>query len=103
MTEAMLEEIIERQREDLRTALATIIQTKGSTPCKAGTKMLVFPDGRTIGTIGGGCAEAEVKMKALTSFDTNDACTITVWLLDDDAAQNGMVCGGSMDVFIQIV
>jgi xanthine dehydrogenase accessory factor len=103
LTEALLQHIHSRQLSGKATALATIISTKGSTPCKAGAKMLVFPDGGAYGTIGGGCAEAEVKMKALSVLDDGVACTISVWLLDDDAAQNGMVCGGTMNVFIQVV
>jgi xanthine dehydrogenase accessory factor len=99
----MLQLIISRQHDGQRTALTTIIRTKGSTPCKAGTKMLVFPDGGTYGTIGGGCAEAEVKLKALSALDDGFPCTASVWLINDDAAQEGMICGGSMDVFIQIV
>lgn len=103
MTEEILRVITRRQREGQLTALATIICTKGSTPCKAGAKMLIFPDGGTYGTIGGGCAEAEVKLKALSVLDDRIACTASVRLLDDHAAQDGMVCGGCMDVFIQVV
>jgi xanthine dehydrogenase accessory factor len=103
LTEALLQHICSRQLAGKATALATIISTKGSTPCKAGTKMLIFPDGGAYGTIGGGCAEAEVKIKALSVLDDGVACTVSVWLLDADAAKNGMVCGGTMDVFIQVV
>ena len=103
MTEDMLQCIVRRQADGLPTALTTIIRTRGSTPCKAGTKMLVFPDGHTYGTIGGGCAEAEVKLKALTAFDDGTPCTASVLLINDDAAKDGMICGGSMDVFIQII
>lgn len=103
MTEALLQKIHYRRLAGKATALATIIRTQGSTPCKAGAKMLVFPEGGAYGTIGGGCAEAEVKMKALSVLDDGIACTTSVWLLDDDAAQNGMICGGAMEVFIQVV
>lgn len=103
MTERILQMIVNRQRQGEDTAMATIVATKGSTPCKAGTKMLIFPGGETFGTIGGGCAEAEVKSKALSVLDSGTACRVSVLLLDDHAAQNGMVCGGTMDVFIQVI
>jgi len=86
-----------------KAALVTVIHTKGSTPRKAGSKMLVYPDGRIAGTIGGGCAEAEVRLQALRALDENRCFTYHLDLLNDAAAEEGMVCGGIMDVFIQIV
>lgn len=84
-------------------ALATIISTRGSTPRKAGACMTIRPDGRVIGTIGGGCSEAEVKMRALQAFDDGMPCRMEVRMLDEIASLEGMVCGGIMDVFIQII
>ena len=103
MTEEILQRLVQCQEESYPVALATIISTQGSTPCKVGTKMLVFPDGRTVGTIGGGCAEAEVRLKALTVLDQVRPCVTTISMLASDAADAGMVCGGTMDVFIQPV
>lgn len=103
MTEEMLQKLVQCQLESIPVALATIVSTKGSTPCKTGAKMLVFRDGETWGTIGGGCAEANVKLKALTVLDQARSCLITISLLDEYAAESGMVCGGIMDVFIQPV
>ncbi|MDT8902603.1 XdhC family protein [Anaeroselena agilis] len=84
-----------------RVALVTIITTRGSTPRKAGTKMVVSADGRVSGTIGGGCAEAEVRLKALQVLDDGRPVLYQVNLLNDVAAADGMVCGGVMEVFIQ--
>jgi xanthine/CO dehydrogenase XdhC/CoxF family maturation factor len=103
MTEDMLRMLIQCQEKEERMALVTIISTLGSTPCKAGTKMLVFSDGRTYGTIGGGCSEAEARIKALTVLDHGQPCIVSISLLGDQAADIGMVCGGTMDVFIQTV
>ena len=103
MTEEILQRLVQCQEGSFPVALATIISTQGSTPCKIGTKMLIFPDGRTVGTIGGGCAEAEVRLKALTVLDQVRPCVTTISLLAADAADAGMVCGGIMDVFIQPV
>jgi xanthine dehydrogenase accessory factor len=103
MDELILNAICEARQRGEKIALATIIVTKGSTPRKAGAAMLIWPDGRVVGTIGGGCSEAEVKMKALQVLADGLPCIYEVRMLNDIAAQEGMVCGGVMEVFIQIV
>lgn len=103
MTEDLLRMLSLRMENKQPTALATIISTAGSAPCKAGAKMLVFPGGETYGTIGGGCSEAEAKLKALLVLDTGQPCIVSISLLGADAADIGMVCGGTMEVFIQPV
>lgn len=80
---------------------ATVVRTRGSTPRKAGAKMLVFPEGKCLGTIGGGCGEAAVRREALMLFDESGAKLFRVTLDDDTAAEEGMVCGGVMDVFLE--
>lgn len=82
-------------------ALATIVKTKGSTPRKAGAKMVVRPDGTAIGTICGGCVEAEVYAEALRVLETGRCKLMTFHLTADEADELGMKCGGSMDVFIE--
>jgi xanthine dehydrogenase accessory factor len=89
--------------EETPAALATIVNTKGSTPRKAGSRMLIYGDGRIVGTIGGGCGEAEVRMAALSVIDEKAPCVKRVALTADTAAQEGMVCGGTMEVFIEPV
>ncbi len=84
-------------------ALATIVSTQGSTPRKAGAAMVVERSGKIWGTIGGGCGEAEVRQKALTAMDEGVSCLCKVNMLNDVAAQEGMVCGGIMEVFIQVM
>jgi xanthine dehydrogenase accessory factor len=86
-----------------KAALVTIVETRGSTPRKAGSRMLILPDGKSFGTIGGGCGEAEVRRQALTALDENRARLYTVTMLNEVAADEGMVCGGVMEVFIQII
>jgi xanthine dehydrogenase accessory factor len=103
MDETLLKAIQMMRAEGMRGALGTIIETKGSTPRKAGSKMLVYADGRIIGTIGGGCAEAEVRTQALHAIDGNQSQTYRISMLNDAAAEEGMVCGGIMDVFIQVM
>ncbi len=81
--------------------LATIIQSWGSTPRKAGAKMIICPDGKTFGTIGGGCGEGEVKSKARIVMDTGVPVIHQVSMVGDVAADDGMVCGGRMEVYIE--
>jgi xanthine dehydrogenase accessory factor len=84
-------------------ALAILVKTQGSTPRKAGARMLVYGDGRTLGTIGGGCGESEVRLAALSVIDENLPRKHKVSLSADTAALEGMVCGGTMEVFIEPV
>jgi xanthine dehydrogenase accessory factor len=81
-------------------ALVTVVRARGSTPQRAGAKMLVFPDGRTLGTIGGGCYENDAFWKAREALTTGKAQLLHYELNDDFAQENGLVCGGQMDVHI---
>ncbi len=84
-----------------KAVMATIVETKGSSPRKAGARMLIFPEGRIIGTIGGGCGEAEVKREALNIFDTGRPAVYHLDLTADMAAEEGMACGGTMQVLLE--
>jgi len=77
-----------------------VVRSNGSTPQRAGAKMLVFPDGRTIGTIGGGCYENDAFWKAREALTTGRSALLHYELNDDFAQENGLVCGGQMDVHI---
>jgi xanthine/CO dehydrogenase XdhC/CoxF family maturation factor len=101
MDEAILTALSTQQESGGAAVLVTIIATRGSTPRKAGSKMLVCADGKTVGTIGGGCAEAEIKLQALLAMDMKRSFIYTVNMLDDVAGAEGMVCGGVLDAFIQ--
>jgi xanthine dehydrogenase accessory factor len=81
-------------------AYCRLVETRGSTPQKAGAAMLVYADGSQSGTLGGGCVEAEVKRKALTTlFDGRT--TIEKFELDNDYGwDDGLICGGRMIVLI---
>jgi xanthine dehydrogenase accessory factor len=87
--------------DETPAALATIIKTIGSTPRKAGSRMLVYGDGRILGTIGGGCGESEVRLAALGVIDEKMPRKCKVSMSADTAAAEGMVCGGTMEVFIE--
>ena len=81
-------------------ALVTVVRSNGSTPQRAGAKMLVFADGRTVGTIGGGCYENDAFWKAREAITTGRGTLLHYDLNDDFAQENGLVCGGQMDVHI---
>jgi xanthine dehydrogenase accessory factor len=82
-------------------ALVTITSTSGSTPQRVGAKMLVFADGRTVGTIGGGCYENDAFWKAREALKARRSATVKYELNDDFAEETGLVCGGRMEVFIE--
>jgi xanthine dehydrogenase accessory factor len=78
----------------------TVVRANGSTPQRAGAKMLVFADGRTVGTIGGGCYENDAFWKARDAIATGKPFLLHYDLNDDFAQENGLVCGGQMDVHV---
>ena len=82
-------------------ALVTIIRTEGSTPQRVGAKMLVFADGRSVGTIGGGCYENDAFWKARQALETRKPLVARYELADDIAEESGLICGGQMDVYIE--
>ena len=89
--------------EGLQKVLATIVSRKGSAPKAVGTKMLILQDGRMTGTIGGGCLEAKVITEArkLMIQPEKNAILIKVDLTTEEAEEEGMVCGGILEVFLE--
>ena len=84
-------------------ALVTIVRAQGSTPQRVGARMLVYEDGRTLGTIGGGCYEQDACGKARLALQTGRPTLAHYDLNDDFAEEQGLICGGQMDVFIDPV
>ena len=82
-------------------ALVTIVSTTGSTPQRVGAKMLVFADGRLVGTIGGGCYENDAFWKAREAIGNRRPQLVRYELSDDFAQESGLICGGQMDVYIE--
>jgi len=82
-------------------ALVTIVSTTGSTPQRVGAKMLVFGDGRIVGTIGGGCYENDAFWKAREAIKSRRPELVHYELSDDFAQETGLICGGQMDVYIE--
>ena len=99
-----LTQALEAAREAGRCcALATIVSTKGSTPRKVGARMIVDPDTGLVGTVGGGCGEAEVIEAAYKVIETGKAQRVNVDLTDDLVSWSPAVCGGVMDIFVEPV
>ena len=83
------------------SALITVISTHGSTPVKSGTIMAMEKIGRSFGSIGGGCGEAEVMRVAREMIGTGGSQVVEIEMSNDIAGDEGMVCGGSMRVLVE--
>ena len=94
--------ILDAQTAGQPCALATVIATQGSTPRKNGAKMLVRIDG-LVGTVGGGCGEAQVIEAARNVMASGIPTIVQVDLTDDPMAWTGSVCGGILRVFVEAV
>ena len=86
-----------------RVVVATVAHTRGSTPQRRGAKMLFFENGEVAGTVGGGCIEAEVWANAREALRTGKSELKHFSLTADEASEEGMVCGGTMDIFVEVV
>src|SRR5512137_2244515 len=95
------EEIVRIHQYGGAAALVTVVGTEGSTPRKPGAKMLVYPDGRTVGTIGGGCIDRRVYSEVARVFDEGRPRLCRYELDGEIAAEMGMICGGRMEVFVE--
>lgn len=97
------EEVVRLRREGRRGALATIVNVRGSIPSFETAKMLVRDDGSIVGTIGGGCVEAEVWQAAKEVMTTEKPRTLKFDLNNDPKYDTGLVCGGTLEVFVEPV
>lgn len=95
--------VAEAAAERRPVALATIIATRGSVPRHIGSKMVIDPDAGLIGTIGGGCGEADVIEAAGEVIRTGRPRLIRVELLDAVDSWSPAVCGGVMQIFLEPV
>ena len=86
-----------------RVVVATVANTKGSTPQQRGAKMLFLESGEVAGTVGGGCIEAEVWSEAREALRSGKSALHHFSLTAEEASEEGMVCGGTMDIFIDVI
>jgi xanthine dehydrogenase accessory factor len=100
MIRDLLQQLLEPPQAQRAAALCRLVETRGSTPQKPGACMVVFADGAQLGTLGGGCVEAEVKRKALAQMELNTPAIERFQLDDDYGWDDGLICGGRMQVLI---
>ena len=93
------EQIVQLRREGRRGAVATIVNVRGSIPSFKTAKMLVRDDGSIVGTIGGGCVEADVWQAAREVMESEKPRTLTFDLNQDPKYDTGLVCGGTLEDF----
>ncbi len=94
-------EIARLRREGRKAALATIIQVQGSIPSYESSKILIRDDGSIVGTVGGGCVEAEVWSVAQDVMREEKPRRLHFNLNNQPEYDNGLICGGSLDIFIE--
>jgi len=99
----VLEALLAATREGRPAVLATVVRTRGSVPRHAGSRMLVEPGRGLVGTIGGGCGEADVIAAASEVLESGRPRLLEVQLMDDVASLSPAVCGGVMEIFVEPV
>src|SRR5215208_7493120 len=87
--------------ESRSIALATVIQTWGSSPRRAGAKMAITPDGKITGSVSGGCVEGAVFEAGVEVLKSNRPQLLHFGVADETAWEVGLACGGSIDIFIK--
>jgi xanthine dehydrogenase accessory factor len=97
----LYEEVVRLRKHGRRGAVATIVNVRGSIPSFKTAKMLVRDDGSIVGTIGGGCVEAEVWQAAREVMETEKPRSLTFDLNQDPKYDTGLVCGGTLEIFIE--
>jgi len=99
----VLEEVARCSAAGEPCALATVVATEGSAPAEPAMKMVVGPEGRRAGTIGGGHVEAEVERRARAALETGTPEILSFTLDDDVADEGGLICGGTVRVLVERV
>ena len=97
---SILQALFELEKNNGTAALCTVVKSKGSTPRHVGSKMLVYPDGKIIGTVGGGELENRVRITATESLKSRESQTLTYSMVDPSRGDPG-VCGGTVEVFVE--
>jgi xanthine/CO dehydrogenase XdhC/CoxF family maturation factor len=95
--------INEAEARGERVVVATVAHTRGSTPQQRGAKMLFLQSGEVAGTVGGGCIEAEVWAEAREAMRSGKSALHHFSLTAEEASEEGMVCGGTMDIFVEVL
>lgn len=97
------QELVRLRSEGQKCALATIIEVRGSIPSHENAKMLIRQDGTFVGTVGGGCVEAEVWDAAREVMETERPKKLSFSLGNDASYENGLICGGQLEIYVEPV
>jgi xanthine dehydrogenase accessory factor len=101
-TQQLYEQVSAALSQEESAVVATVVETIGSTPQRAGAKLIIFEDGRMVGTVGGGCVEAEVWAQASEVRRRGQSGLFTFYLNNDPEKEDGDVCGGTMKIFLDL-
>ncbi len=99
----LFDELVRLRRAGQKAALATIVQIRGSVPSFQTAKMLVREDGSTLGSVGGGCVEAEVWAAAQEAIKEEKSRVMNFDLTDESMTDSGLICGGKLEIFVEPV
>ena len=99
----IFEEIVRLRRQGTPAAVATIVQTRGSTPGQEAMRLLVLQDGTFLGTVGGGCLEAEVYEAAKEVIRDENPRTLKFRLTKFESPDSGLLCGGEVTIFVEAI
>ena len=99
---AIYDKIVDLIEDNQTGAYCTVVDTKGSTPQKPGSKLLILPNLQNIGTLGGGCVEAEARQQAIQLMQDGKPRLLEFQLNSDYGWDDGLICGGNMRIFIDI-
>src|SRR6195256_6669977 len=97
----LFEEIVKMRRAGQRGALATIVHTNGSIPSSESSRRLFREDGSLVGTVGGGCAEADVGAAAKEVMQKESPRKMVFNLNNEATYDNGLICGGTVEIFVE--
>lgn len=98
--QSIYQALAEIEKSNETAALCTVVKSEGSTPRHTGSKMLVYPDGQFIGTVGGGELESRVIQAAIQSMNSGEAQSLSYTMADPARGDPG-VCGGTVEVFVE--
>jgi len=101
MTQDVYSEIVKSLAKKEKLALATLVSRVGSAPRALGAKYLIRADGSTVGSVGGGCVEAEVWQEAQKVMGTGKGRILHFDLTSEQLAEGGLICGGNVDIFLE--
>ena len=98
---AIYEDVLQTLEMGQKLALATLMARRGSAPGSLGAKMLIRQDGSTVGSIGGGCVEAEVWDAGRAAMDSGQPQVLAFRLNSADMAESGLICGGNVEIMVE--